>query len=84
MQRVDFTAMLETLEPYPTFFHVLYDRKTKTWSVKIGDAQESVFTNQDKNVCVEEAKRMCRESNNPRSIVIVRTITNEIIERISC
>ena len=35
-------------------------------------------------MCIEEAKIMCRESSNPRSIVVVRTITNEIIERLSC
>ena len=84
IQRMDFAEILEVLEPYPTFFHVLYDRSTKTWSVKIGDTQEAAFTNQDKNVCIEQAKRMCRESSNPRSIVVVRTITNEIIERLSC
>ena len=84
IQRMDFAEILEVLEPYPTFFHVLYDRSTKTWSVKIGDTQEAAFTNQDKNVCIEQAKIMCRESSNPRSIVVVRTITNEIIERLSC
>ena len=83
-QRIDFTEILETLEPYPTFFHVLYDRNDKTWSIKIGDAQEAAFTSQDKSMCIEEAKRMCRESSSPRSIVVVRTITNEIIERLSC
>ena len=62
---MDFAEILEVLEPYPTFFHVLYDRSTKTWSVKIGDAQEAAFTSQDKSMCIEQAKIMCRESTLP-------------------
>ena len=84
MQRVDFTAMLETLEPYPTFFHVLYDRKTKTWSVKINDQQESLFEGGDRSKCIEEAKKLCQQSESPRSMVVIRMKNNEIIERLSC
>ena len=83
-QRIDFTEILEILEPYPTFFHVLYDRNDKTWSIKIGDAQEAAFTSQDKNVCIEEAKKLCQQSESPRSMVVIRMKNNEIIERLSC
>jgi len=77
-------AALETLEPYPTFFHVLYDRKTKTWNVKINDQQESLCEDGDRSKCIEEAKKLCQQSGNPRSMVVIRMKNNEIVERLSC
>jgi hypothetical protein len=64
------------------FFHVLCNHKQDTWSVKIDNYKEAVFTSHDKAECVEEAKRLAQESAATSRRVLVHGTNGGIVERV--
>ena len=65
-----------------TFFHVLYNYLYHTWSVKIDDCREAVFTSESKDGCVAEAKRLAQESTSPKRRLLVRETNGVVVERV--
>ena len=66
------------------FFHVLYNYKQDTWSVKIDNYKEAVFTSEYKAECIAEAKRLAQESTAPKRRVLVRGTSGGIVEQVDC
>ena len=64
------------------FFHVLCNHKQGSWSVKIDHYKEAVFTSENKDACVAEAKRLAEESTAPSRSVLVRSVSGGIVERV--
>ena len=75
-------AMLRANNGPVKFFHVLCNHKQDTWSVKIDNYKEAVFTSHDKVECVEEAKRLAQESTAPKRRVLVRGTNGAVVERL--
>ena len=75
-------AMLHSNNGPVKFFHVLCNHKQRTWSVKIDSYKEAVFTSENKDACVAEAKRLAEESTAPSRSVLVRSVSGGIVERV--
>jgi len=74
-------AMLHVRNGEVKFFHVLCNHKQCSWSVKIDDYKEAVFTSEDKAECIAEAKRLAQESTAPNRRVLVRSVSGGIVEQ---
>mgnify|MGYP003336043123 CR=1 FL=1 len=64
------------------FFHVLCNHKQGSWSVKIDNYKEAVFTSQNKAECVAEAKKLAQESTASQRRVLVRGMSGGIVEQV--
>ena len=75
-------TMLHSNNGEVKFFHVLCNHKQDTWSVKIDNYKEAVFTSHDKAECVEEAKKLAEESTAPKRRVLVRGTSGGVVEQV--
>ena len=64
------------------FIHVLYNHKQGSWSVKIDNYKEAVFTSEDKAECIAEAKRLAQEATAPKRKVLVRGTSGGVVESV--
>ena len=75
-------AMLHANNGPVKFFHVLCNHKQGSWSVKIDNYKEAVFTSQNKAECVAEAKKLAQESTASQRRVLVRGMSGGIVEQV--
>ena len=74
-------AMLLSNNGEVKFFHVLCNYKQGSWSVKIDNYKEAVFTSEDKAECIAEANRLAQESTAPKRRVLVRGTSGGVVEQ---
>jgi hypothetical protein len=73
---------MSELPPNPKFYNVLYDKKSRLWTVKIDNEKEALLISANKDLCIREAMRLAKECKSDKRAVLIRSVTGEILQRL--